>query len=149
LFSLNVPSAISAGKWDRKKPILPEDEYTEKIDELIALGGDQLLLQGGMNPALGIGFYARLFCRLKELYPDLKLHALGPPEIAFLSKKEKLSYNKVLTRLMEAGLDSLPGAGAEILSDGSAGLSPRRLQSANGLGLCGKPINLICRLLQQ
>jgi cyclic dehypoxanthinyl futalosine synthase len=97
--------------------ITSEDEYTEKTDELIALGGDQLLLQGGMNPALGIGFYTRLFSRLKELYPDLKLHALGPPEIAFLSKKEKLSYNKVLTRLMEAGLDSLPGAGAEILSD--------------------------------
>jgi cyclic dehypoxanthinyl futalosine synthase len=70
-----------------------------------------------MNPDLGLDFYSALFRKLKELYPGLKLHALGPPEIVFLSKKEKLSYYDVLTRLMEAGLDSLPGAGAEILSD--------------------------------
>ena len=93
------------------------DVYRRKIDELISLGGDQLLLQGGMNPDLGLDFYSDLFRKLKELYPGLKLHALGPPEIVYLSKKEKLSYYAVLTRLMEAGLDSLPGAGAEILSD--------------------------------
>jgi cyclic dehypoxanthinyl futalosine synthase len=93
------------------------EEYKTKIDELYRLGGDQLLLQGGMNPALGIDFYTDLFSALKELYPELKLHALGPPEIVFLSKREKLSYSEVLTRLHKAGLDSLPGAGAEILSD--------------------------------
>lgn len=92
-------------------------DYIRKIDELIALGGDQLLLQGGMNPDLGISFYIDLFRKLKELYPGLKLHALGPPEIVYLSKKEKLSFSEVLARLADAGLDSLPGAGAEILAD--------------------------------
>jgi cyclic dehypoxanthinyl futalosine synthase len=93
------------------------EEYISKIDELYSLGGDQLLLQGGMNPDLGIPFYIDLFKDLKKLYPSLKLHALGPPEIVYLAKKERLSYNEVLSKLIEAGLDSLPGAGAEILSD--------------------------------
>jgi cyclic dehypoxanthinyl futalosine synthase len=93
------------------------DEYIPKIDELFRLGGDQLLLQGGMNPELGIDFYIDLFSNLKKNYPALKLHALGPPEVVYLSKKEKISYTEVLSRLIKAGLDSLPGAGAEILSD--------------------------------
>lgn len=93
------------------------EEYKYKIDELFSLGGDQLLLQGGMNPELGLGFYTDLFGKLKGMYPSLKLHALGPPEIVFLAKKENLSYYDVLIKLIEAGLDSLPGAGAEILSD--------------------------------
>jgi cyclic dehypoxanthinyl futalosine synthase len=93
------------------------EEYKSKIDELYFLGGDQLLLQGGMNPELGISFYIDLFRNLKKLYPSLKLHALGPPEIVYLAKKEQLSYSMVLSTLMEAGMDSLPGAGAEILSD--------------------------------
>ena len=93
------------------------EEYIQKINELYSLGGDQLLLQGGMNPELGIDFYTDLFSRLKSLYPTIKLHALGPPEIVYLSKKEHLTYSQVLNRLIESGLDSLPGAGAEILSD--------------------------------
>lgn len=97
--------------------VLTIDEYKKKIDELYALGGRQLLLQGGMNPALGLDFYENLFSTLKSLYPDLKLHALGPPEIAYLAKKSKQSYAKVLQTLQNAGLDSLPGAGAEVLSD--------------------------------
>jgi cyclic dehypoxanthinyl futalosine synthase len=92
-------------------------EYITKIDELFTLGGDQLLLQGGMNPDLGIGFYTDLFSNLKKLYPSIKLHALGPPEIVYLAKKEQFSYHEVLSLLIKAGLDSLPGAGAEILSD--------------------------------
>jgi len=97
--------------------ITTDQEYDEKIRELIDWGGDQLLLQGGMNPALGLSFYTDLFSTLKKLYPTLKLHALGPPEVVHLSKKEKLSYREVLEKLVGAGLDSLPGAGAEILSD--------------------------------
>ena len=93
------------------------DQYKSKIDELYRLGGDQLLLQGGMNPGLGLDFYCSLFRELKEHYPSLKLHALGPPEIIFLAKKEKMSIARVLESLIESGLDSLPGAGAEILSD--------------------------------
>ncbi len=97
--------------------ITSTDDYISKIDELYSLGGDQLLLQGGMNPDLDISFYIDLFRNLKKLYPSLKLHALGPPEIVYLAKKERLSYTDVLSQLVEAGLDSLPGAGAEILSD--------------------------------
>jgi cyclic dehypoxanthinyl futalosine synthase len=92
-------------------------EYIQKIDELYSYGGDQLLLQGGMNPDLGLSFYTELFRRLKELYPSLKLHALGPPEIVYLAKKEKTTYYDILSKLIESGLDSFPGAGAEILSD--------------------------------
>ena len=93
------------------------DEYCLKIEELLKTGGKQLLLQGGMHPHLGLKFYTDLFAELKLRYPGLKLHALGPPEIVFLSKKEKKSYREVLVKLTEAGMDSLPGAGAEILSD--------------------------------
>lgn len=92
-------------------------DYIKKIDELIALGGDQLLLQGGMNPDLGLEFYTDLFRKIKELYPALKLHALGPPEVVFLAKKERLPYGEIISRLIDAGLDSFPGAGAEILAD--------------------------------
>ena len=93
------------------------EEYKEKIDELFRFGGEQLLLQGGHHPDLGLDFYTNLFRQLKELYPTLKLHALGPPEIAHITKLEKSTHIEVLQALKDAGLDSLPGAGAEILSD--------------------------------
>lgn len=93
------------------------EEYRQKIDEMMELGGDQLLLQGGHHPDLGLQFYCNLFSELKSLYPNLKLHALGPPEIAHITKLEKSTHIEVLKALKEAGLDSLPGAGAEILSD--------------------------------
>lgn len=93
------------------------DEYKRKIDETFQLGGEQLLLQGGHHPDLGLSFYVDLFKELKRLYPNLKLHSLGPPEIAHISKLEKMSHTDVLKALIDAGLDSLPGAGAEILND--------------------------------
>jgi len=93
------------------------EEYKQKIDELFQFGGRQLLLQGGHHPDLGLDFYVDLFKELKALYPELKLHALGPPEIAHITKLEKSTHIEVLAALKEAGLDSLPGAGAEILSD--------------------------------
>ena len=93
------------------------DEYRQKIDEMFELGGEQLLLQGGHHPDLGLGFYTDLFRQLKDIYPNLKLHALGPPEIAHIAKLEKMSHYDVLAALKDSGLDSLPGAGAEILSD--------------------------------
>jgi cyclic dehypoxanthinyl futalosine synthase len=93
------------------------EQYKTKIDELIKYGGEQLLLQGGHHPDLGLDYYCGLFKELKSLYPNLKLHALGPPEIAHICKLEGLSHSEVLARLKEAGLDSLPGAGAEILND--------------------------------
>lgn len=93
------------------------EQYKSKIDELIKYGGEQLLLQGGHHPELGLDYYCGLFKELKSLYPNLKLHALGPPEIAHICKLEGLSHTEVLSQLKEAGLDSLPGAGAEILND--------------------------------
>ncbi len=93
------------------------EEYDQKIETLFALGGNQLLLQGGMHPQLGLEDYETLFRELKKRHPKLKLHALGPPEVAYLSKKSGLTYTDTLRRLISAGLDSLPGAGAEILVD--------------------------------
>ena len=93
------------------------EEYKQKIEETFALGGEQLLLQGGHHPDLGLAYYVDLFKELKSLYPNLKLHALGPPEIAHITKLEKSTHTAVLQSLKDAGLDSLPGAGAEILDD--------------------------------
>ena len=91
------------------------EQYCSKIDTMIALGGNQLLLQGGMHPKLGIEFYEELFRELKHRYPTLRLHALGAPEVAHIAKISGLTTQQALERLVAAGLDSLPGAGAEIL----------------------------------
>jgi len=93
------------------------DTYKRKIEETFRWGGDQLLLQGGHHPELGLSFYTTLFRQLKSLYPTLKLHTLGPPEVAHICKLEKMSHHDVLVELKAAGTDSLPGAGAEILVD--------------------------------
>ena len=93
------------------------DTYKIKIEETIRWGGDQLLLQGGHHPELGLSFYTNLFRELKSLYPNIKLHTLGPPEVAHITKLEKSTHAEVLKALKEAGMDSLPGAGAEILND--------------------------------
>lgn len=93
------------------------ETYKKKIDETIRYGGEQLLLQGGHHPELGLSYYVNLFKELKQLYPNIKLHTLGPPEVAHITKLEKSTHREVLMALKEAGLDSLPGPGAEILSD--------------------------------
>jgi len=93
------------------------EQYKTKIEETFRLGGEQLLLQGGHHPDLGLKFYTDLFRQLKKLYPALKLHSLGPPEVAHIAKLEGKTHTEVLSALKEAGLDSLPGAGAEILND--------------------------------
>ncbi|MFZ4542640.1 MAG: cyclic dehypoxanthinyl futalosine synthase [Saprospiraceae bacterium] len=93
------------------------EEYKVKIEETFSYGGEQLLLQGGHHPDLGLAYYAKLFRDLKQMFPNLKLHALGPPEIAHIAKLDKLTHEEVLSALIDAGLDSLPGAGAEILDD--------------------------------
>lgn len=93
------------------------ETYKRKIEETFKYGGEQLLLQGGHHPQLGLSYYVDLFKKLKELFPNLKLHTLGPPEVAHITKLEKSSHREVLIALKEAGMDSLPGAGAEILND--------------------------------
>ena len=91
--------------------------YRKKIEETLQYGGDQLLLQGGHHPELGLDFYTNLFRQIKQEYPTLKLHSLGPPEVAHICKIDKISHREALQALKAAGLDSLPGAGAEILVD--------------------------------
>ena len=97
--------------------VLGFDEVFRKIDETIALGGVQLLLQGGHNPDLPLEWYEDLFRAVKQRYPSFKLHALSPPEVIHLTRMSRLSVSEVLDRLIAAGLDSVPGGGAEILVD--------------------------------
>lgn len=111
------------------------ETYKKKIDETIKWGGDQLLLQGGHHPELGLDFYVNIFKQIKAYNSNIKLHTLGPPEIAHITKiskkptDEKYTHTEVLQALIDAGMDSLPGAGAEILND-----RVRRLVSK---GKCG------------
>lgn len=93
------------------------ETYKRKIEETFRYGGEQLLLQGGHHPDLDLNYYVSLFRELKKLFPKLKLHALGPPEVAHITKISKSTYHEVLLALKNAGLDSLPGPGAEILTD--------------------------------
>ncbi len=119
------------GKKHNEAYITTIEQYKEKIDTLFKRGGNQVLLQGGMHPDLGLTFYTTLFKQLKDLYPTLKLHALGPPEVVHISKLEGITYAQVLKELINAGLDSLPGAGAEILSDRVRGAISKNKCSVN------------------
>ena len=97
--------------------VLGFDEIFSKIDETIDVGGVQLLLQGGHNPDLPLSWYEDLFRAVKQRYPTFKLHALSPPEVIHLSRLSQLTIKEVVERLIAAGLDSIPGGGAEILVD--------------------------------
>jgi cyclic dehypoxanthinyl futalosine synthase len=97
--------------------VLGFEEIYRKIEETIALGGNQLLLQGGHNPDLPIQWYEDLFRGVKARFPEFKLHALSPPEVLHISRINKLPVPQVIERLIAAGLDSIPGGGAEILVD--------------------------------
>jgi cyclic dehypoxanthinyl futalosine synthase len=97
--------------------VLSFDEIFRKIDETIAVGGHQLLLQGGHNPDIPLVWYEDLFRAVKTRYPEFKLHALSPPEVIHISRLSQLPVEEVIARLMTAGLDSIPGGGAEILVD--------------------------------
>src|SRR5499426_970417 len=97
--------------------VLGFDEIFRKIDETISVGGNQLLLQGGHNPDLPIQWYEDLFRAVKSRYPEFKLHALSPPEVLHISRLNQIPTRTVIDRLVAAGLDSIPGGGAEILVD--------------------------------
>jgi cyclic dehypoxanthinyl futalosine synthase len=93
------------------------DEIFRKIEETMALGGGQLLLQGGHNPDIPLAWYEDLFRQVKARYPEFRLHALSPPEVIHISRLSQLPVPAVIERLIAAGLDSIPGGGAEILVD--------------------------------
>jgi cyclic dehypoxanthinyl futalosine synthase len=97
--------------------VLGIDELFRKIDETISVGGVQVLLQGGHNPDLPLAWYEDVFRAVKIRYPTFRLHALSPPEIIHLSRLSQLPVSEVIDRLIAAGLDSVPGGGAEILVD--------------------------------
>lgn len=97
--------------------VMPRAELYQKIEETIALGGDQILMQGGMHPTLKLEWYEELLADLRSRYPSVNLHAFSPPEIWHFHKINKLPLETVLRRLKDAGLGSIPGGGAEILVD--------------------------------
>ncbi|MFA5353844.1 MAG: cyclic dehypoxanthinyl futalosine synthase [Thermodesulfovibrionales bacterium] len=113
--------------------ILSKDEISRKIDETIALGGTQILLQGGIHPGLDLDYYKDLLSSIKERY-RINVHGFSPPEITYLAEKHNLSIRDTLTALRQAGLDSIPGGGAEILSDRVREvLSPKKIKSSQWL----------------
>ncbi|MDP9119840.1 MAG: dehypoxanthine futalosine cyclase [Acidobacteriota bacterium] len=97
--------------------LLPKEEIGAKIEETLALNGTGILMQGGVHPDLPIGYYEELLRYLRERYPAVHLHAFSPPEIKFIARKERMSFHDVIARLKAAGLMSIPGGGAEVLSD--------------------------------
>lgn len=97
--------------------LLPFEEIGRKIEETLALNGTGILMQGGVHPDLPLSYYIELLEFIRSKYPNLHLHAFSPPEIKFIAKKERMSFFDVIARLKQAGLMSIPGGGAEILSD--------------------------------
>jgi cyclic dehypoxanthinyl futalosine synthase len=97
--------------------VLTREQLAQKIEETLALGGIELLLQGGLHPDLGIEWYEDLFRWVKTTYPRINLHALSPEEIWHIARTSQLTLDTTLSRLIAAGLDSIPGGGAEILDD--------------------------------
>ena len=102
---------------DDEAYLLPFDDIAAKVAETVAAGGTGILLQGGVHPGLRLEFYEDLLRRLKETFPQVHLHAFSVPEIWFVAKRDKRPVREVLERLIAAGLDSIPGGGAEILED--------------------------------
>lgn len=125
--------------------VLTREELAQKVQETLDLGGYQILLQGGMNPALDLSYYKETLCYLKEQFPSVAVHGFSPPEIHSLAVRHGLSVAEVIRELKEAGLDSIPGGGAEILVDRVRQMvSPRKasadewlavMETAHGEGL--------------
>ena len=108
--------------------LLAEQDIFDKIEELVAVGGTQLLMQGGLHPALGIEFFEQLFREIKRRYPSVQNHSLSPAEITHIAGISRLTVPDTLRRLKEAGLDSVPGGGAEILVDAvRQEISPKKI----------------------
>jgi cyclic dehypoxanthinyl futalosine synthase len=109
--------AFYAPPGSEKGYVLPYETIKEKVTELVEFGGTQLLLQGGHNPELGIEYYEDLLSRLKTDFPNVTLHALSPSEIDHITRTSNLTLEETLKRLVAAGLTSIPGGGAEVLTE--------------------------------
>jgi len=124
--------------------VLSKEELFKKIEETIALGGTQILIQGGLHPDLGLDYYTALLKSIKARF-EINVHGFSPPEVCYLAKKHNLTVRETIQILKDAGLDSIPGGGAEILSDRVRQvLSPKKIKSrewlrvmeeAHGLGM--------------
>ncbi|MFZ3122623.1 MAG: radical SAM protein [Thermodesulfovibrionales bacterium] len=120
-------------KEDKDSYILSEDELFKKIEETINLGGTQILIQGGLHPDFNIEYYISLLKSIKSRF-DINVHGFSPPEICYIADKSDLTIRETLRILKGAGLDSIPGGGAEILSDRVREiLSPRKIKSSSWL----------------
>lgn len=132
-------------KSEAQSYILSKEEILRKIKETVDVGGTQILIQGGLTPKISIEWFEDLFSAIKREFPGVQLHSLSPPEIDFIAGNEGLSIRETLERLREAGLDSLPGGGAEILSDSVRKvISPNKvsadgwievMETAHGMGM--------------
>jgi dehypoxanthine futalosine cyclase len=126
--------AFSVDEGDQAAYVLPTETLLAKIDELVQAGGTQVLLQGGMHGSLGLEFYVQMLRDIRRNFPSVQIHAFSPPEIWFFSQQFGLTVGQVLARLVEAGLDSIPGGGAEILVDRVRRLvSPQKCSAAQWL----------------
>lgn len=116
--------------------VLSREELSAKVAETLELGGTAILLQGGMHPDLSIEWYERMLHEIKEDHPAIHIHGFGPPEIVHIARLSGLSTREVLERLRAAGLDSLPGGGAEILVDRvRRHVSPKKARSEEWLAV--------------
>ncbi len=108
--------------------VLTSEQIYEKIAELVAQGGTQLLMQGGLNPDLKIDFFEELFREIKKRFPTVQNHSLSPAEVTCIAANSDLTLDETLLRLKNAGLDSIPGGGAEILVDEvRSSISPKKI----------------------
>jgi cyclic dehypoxanthinyl futalosine synthase len=129
--------AFSRTPGDPQGYVIDRRKLYEKIDETIRLGGDQILLQGGMHPDLTLAWYEDLLDELRKRYPQINVHGFSPPEIHHMSQVSGLSVTEVLRRLKQAGLGSLPGGGAEILVDRvRRAVSPCKVSADGWLDVC-------------
>jgi cyclic dehypoxanthinyl futalosine synthase len=138
--------AFSKSSGSRGGFVLPYNKIYEKISELRGIGGNQILMQGGLNPELTLDWHIRLLSQIKHDFPGLHIHAYSPPEIIFFAKQAGRSVENVTKMLCDAGLDTIPGGGAEILVDDvRKAVSPAKcssyewldvMRTAHRLGVC-------------
>ncbi|WP_291318501.1 cyclic dehypoxanthinyl futalosine synthase [Desulfonatronospira sp.] len=127
---------------DQEGYLLTFEQLEQKIQETMEMGGMQILLQGGMNPDLGLEWYEKLLSFIKDRFPKLAVHGFSPPEIFYLAGKEDIAVSRVISRLKKSGLDSIPGGGAEILVDRvRRKLAPRKCSARQWLDVMSEAHN--------